>query len=245
MRATAAIAISLILHCIPQKVTGMEAAASGEEAVVAAHRQFQWASIEGRLFSGSTEPLVEMRPGALKSRSPSPRSIINKLHRSIYLDSLGSWKAAASVEVQQRHFYFPGSHQIFVWMDRVHVEASFLEPSYIWSLWTFISVDDSQWVTDVLKWAFEIWIFKKRLVDLVSFSEFVVLLVQYYTVLFSLCIRYSCILLQFHIQWMNVKYKISSKNRLKCYHTVSQTLTLALAYLQCRHTLTLALLCDQ
>lgn len=35
MRATAAIAISLIPHCIPQKVTGMEAEASGEEAAVA------------------------------------------------------------------------------------------------------------------------------------------------------------------------------------------------------------------
>lgn len=46
MRATAAIAISLILHCIPQKVTGMEAEASGEEAAVAAHRQFQWAARE-------------------------------------------------------------------------------------------------------------------------------------------------------------------------------------------------------
>lgn len=46
MRATAAIAISLILHCIPQKVTGMEAEASGEEAAVATHRQFQWATRE-------------------------------------------------------------------------------------------------------------------------------------------------------------------------------------------------------
>lgn len=70
-------------------------------------RQSQWAGIERSPFSGSTGP------GALKSRSPSLRSIVNRQHRSIYLDSLGSWKTGASVEVQQRHFYFPGSHQIF------------------------------------------------------------------------------------------------------------------------------------
>lgn len=54
MRATAAIAISLILHCIPQKVTGMEAVASGEEAAVAVEER-------GGVFSVSG-PFVQMRP---------------------------------------------------------------------------------------------------------------------------------------------------------------------------------------
>lgn len=47
IRSTTAIAISLILHRIPQKVTEMESEATGKAE---AHRQFQWAGREGLLW---------------------------------------------------------------------------------------------------------------------------------------------------------------------------------------------------
>lgn len=108
MRATAAVAISLILHCIPQKVHGdggggkwRGSGAAGPEAIS---------------ISGWREGSLVARPARLcgrgrESRSPSLRSVINS---SIDQSINALLVAGGRQRAQQRHFDLPGRRQSFL-----------------------------------------------------------------------------------------------------------------------------------